>query len=87
MNYKGPLWGKVAGKFIKLENDTDYYDSLQAENERLNKVIETIGASKTTVEMAEKINALQSKIDRVTQLCEPLAEHLNFAKAILDLLK
>lgn len=63
--------------------------SLQAENERLNKVIETIGASKTTVEMAEKINALQSKLDRVIDECDMAIAMTKKVspRIILDLLK
>jgi len=62
-------------------------ESLQAENERLNKTLETIGAfgaPKTTVEMADKIKALQSKLDRVREDCE---KHYGPFDEILDLLK
>lgn len=61
--------------------------SLQAENERLKR--EKILWQQNTVDMAEKINALQSKIDRARNRVMGLGQNLNkgLKNEILDLLK
>lgn len=35
MEYKGSIYGKIGGKYFKLEKDTDYFDKLDQETAKL----------------------------------------------------
>lgn len=40
MRYIGSLYAKLGGKYVKLREDTEYYDKIEAENAELKATIE-----------------------------------------------
>lgn len=40
MKYKGPLYAKIAGKYVPVEHDSEYYDRLEDENNRLRSALQ-----------------------------------------------